>query len=192
MSHAYVDTGTPIADRIDKMKQSIKRLEGLQFYYPDLKIKQTPEKDIYTSKSIWRDVEDLEVLQGSNTIKVAPYKDLKIKYHDVNDFHTYESEYRVYTDPMEICLVGYYYDGPGSMTVHPSATPSLKDRRQILQIQNYMAKLEGHEYKKTLLKKIEYELYSYLKKTIIEAPKMYRIENEENLPEKLSMLITFA
>lgn len=181
MAQAMANVGEPVQNRIDRMKLSIYRLEALHRYYPDLTIKQDSMKDIYQSKSIWSDAENLEVLYGSNTLKVLPYKDIKVTYHD--DKQTYESEYRVYTDPMEICLVGYYWK-----LIEPGKIDS---NHTIIQIQDYMSKLGNNLYSDSLLKKIEYELYKYLRKTIIAEPKNFSIENDHNLPQKLQTLITF-
>lgn len=177
-------TRVPIANRIARMKHSIARLEALERYFPDLSIKQDPMKDIYQSKEIWNQVDDLEILTGSNVLKVLPYKDVKIVFHD--DSGAYESEYRIYTDPMEICLVGYYDD------YEANAGKNIKDRMSVIQIQDYVSKLGTNPYSSSLLKKIEYQLYVYLKGTILTEPKRYRIENDQNLPEKLQTLITFA
>jgi hypothetical protein len=184
MTQACEDAREPIAIRIARMKQSVARLEALQSYFPDLTLKQDPMKDIYQSKEIWRHVEDLEILNGSNVIKVLPFKDVEIVFHDDNK--SYKSEYRIYTNPMEICIVGYYDDYEGNVG------KGLNDRMTIIQIQNYMEKLGTNLYSDSLLKKIEYQLYAYLKRTILTEPKRYRIENDQNLPEKLQTLITFA
>lgn len=181
---ACEDARQPIGSRIARMRQSIARLEALERYYPDLRIKQAPEKDIYTSASIWQEVNDLEVLQGSNVIKVLPYKDVLVKFEDISG--VYESSYRIYTDPMEIGLVGYYDD------YEYNVGKGLNDRKSVIQIQDYKSKLGTNLYSDALLKKIEYELYAYLKRTILMEPKRYRIENDQNLPEKLAILITFA
>lgn len=177
-------TRVPIADRIARMKHSIARLEALERYFPDLSVKQDPMKDIYQSKEIWRQAENLEILSGSNVLKVLPYKDIKVIFHD--DKGSYESEYRIYTDPMEICLVGYYED------YEANVGKGLNDRMTVIQIQNYMSRLGDNPYSTSLLKKMEFELYTYLKRTILTEPKRYRIENDQNLPEKLQTLITFA
>lgn len=177
-------TRVPIGDRIMRMKHSIARLEALERYFPDLSVKQDPMKDIYQSKAIWSKANALEVLVGSNVLKVLPYKDVKIAFNFENK--TYESEYRIYTDPMEICLIGYYQDYDANVG------KSLNDRVWVIQIQNYMEKLGTNLYSDALLKRIEFELYSYLKRTILSEPKRYKIENDQNLPEKLQTLITFA
>lgn len=181
---AMANVGEPIQQRIDRMKLSISRLETLGRCYPDLTIKQDPMKDIYQSKSIWKEVENLEILQGSNTLKVLPYKNVKITYHGENALYkTYESEYRIYTDPMEICLVGFYWKMTDDKRIDSTHT--------VIQIQDYMSKLGTNLYSDSLLKKIEYELYKYLRKTIIADPKNYSIENDHLLPQKLQTLITF-
>ncbi len=185
MSQAYQDVGVPIGDRIAKMKNSVARLQALQMFYPDLLIKQDPMKDIYQSKIIWSEVDKLEILQGTNVLKVLPYKDKLVSYYD-EDKNLNESTYRIYTLPMEISLIGQYMD------FEANKTRSLQDQLSVIQIQNYMMRLGDNSYSKELLLKIEYELYSYIKKTILANPKGYRIENDHFLPEKIQTLITFS
>jgi len=182
MSKAQQDVGVPIGDRIAKMKQFVARLEALQKHYPDLLIKTGPIKDIYMSKIIWSEVDDLEILEGSNVLKVLPFKDIDVIFHD--NENTFKSSYRVYTNLLEICLIGYYLDNWSPATTKNTFT--------VIQIQDYKKAIEPYNYKHSLLEKIDEQVYLYLKRTILKEPSKYKIENEEHLSNKLQTLITFS
>lgn len=182
MTEACQDAREPILDKIARMKASVARLEALHRHYPDLTIKQTAMADIYQSKAIWREVDKLEVLQGQSQLKVCPYRDLKVVFH-AND-KTYESEYKIYTDPMEIILIGFYFKKGDIGTID--------DYHTILSIQDYMTRIGANPCPDKIIRQIELELYKYLKRTILSEPNSYKIEGDEYLPEKLQTLITFA
>ena len=182
MTEACQDAREPILDKIARMRASVARLEALHRHYPDLTIKQTTMADIYQSKAIWREADKLEVLQGQSHVKVCPYKDVKVVFH-AND-KDYESEYKIYTDPMEIILVGHIF--------RPTGGSGINDYETVISVQNYMERLGTNLYSDKLLKLIEFELYKQLKRTILAEPNRYKLEGEEYLPEKLQTLITFA
>jgi len=182
MTNAQANVGEPVASRIARMKQSLARLEALERFFPDLTVKSDAMKDIYQSKLIWKHVDQLEVIKGSYVLKVLPYKDIQVTFNDHDK--TYQSEYRIYTDPMEIILVGEYWNSEeGSLSKGIITT---------IQFQDYMSVLGTNLYSDKLLKQIEYELYLYIKRTIMTAPSRYKIENDHFLPDKLQTLITFS
>jgi hypothetical protein len=182
MGHACIDNGIPIANRIATMKKSLTGLEALQEAFPDLTVKSDGRKDIYQSKSIWKDADQLEIVQNHDSFKVLPFRDIRLIFSNYDQTH--EFTYRLYTDPMDITLVKTRYKWDDNI--------KLSDQVLIISIQNYMEKLRTTLYSDYLLKKIELVLYDYVKGTIVAEPKRYKIENEENMPEKFQTLITFV